>query len=72
MAAMTMKTPGLDVIDQRWHPDGLIELHQQTLDSDTLWSVVVLRSASPSVRRVGQYPSLRAAYDAFNAYSGPQ
>jgi hypothetical protein len=68
-----MKTEGLDVIDRQTYPDGLvIEIHQQAMpNSPTLWSVVAYPRIG-GVRTVGQFDSLRAAYDARDGYSGPR
>jgi hypothetical protein len=69
-----MKTEGLDLFDRQMYPDGLvIEIHQATLNSRTLWHVVALpRAGGMSVRPVGSFDSLRAAYDARDGYSGPR
>jgi hypothetical protein len=62
------------IIDRRTYLDGLvIEIHQATLNLRTLWSVVAYpRARGVSVRAVGQFDSLRAAYDARDGYSGPR
>jgi hypothetical protein len=68
-----MKTEGLDVIDRRTYPDGLvIEIHHATLNLRTEWFVVVWPRGGSPVRTVGTYDSLQAACDARDGYSGPR